>query len=87
MSNDQSTRKDSDQLSVASARLPEEAELAPAEEAQAQNEEMLDADTPQAETQIYVERPKYQRILAWILAIMVFVGVLLYYAWIAGILK
>ena len=35
----------------------------------------------------YVERPKSQRILAWILAGVVAVGVLLYFAWIAGILK
>ncbi len=34
----------------------------------------------------YVERPRSQRILAWILAGIVVVGVLLYFGWIAGIL-
>lgn len=35
----------------------------------------------------YVERPKSQRILALILAGVVIVGVILYFCWIAGILK
>ncbi len=35
----------------------------------------------------YVERPRSQRILAWILAGLVIVGVLLYFGWIAGILR
>ena len=35
----------------------------------------------------YVERPKSQRILAWILAGVVILGVILYYCWISGILK
>lgn len=34
----------------------------------------------------YVERPKGQRILAWVLFGFVAVGVLLYYGWISGIL-
>ena len=34
----------------------------------------------------YVERPKSQRILAWILAGVVVIGVLLYFGWISGIL-
>lgn len=41
----------------------------------------------QTQKQEYVERPKSQRILAWILACVVIVGVLLYFGWIAGILK
>lgn len=39
-----------------------------------------------AETTPYVERPRSQRILAWILAGVVIVGVLFYFGWIAGIL-
>ena len=34
----------------------------------------------------YVERPKSQRVLAWILVVLVIIGVILYYLWIAGIL-
>ncbi len=34
----------------------------------------------------YVERPRGQRILAWVLLGAVVVGVLLYYGWISGIL-
>ena len=41
----------------------------------------------QTEKSEYVERPKGQRILAWVLAGVVIVGVLLYFGWIAGILK
>jgi len=47
----------------------------------------LEEQNVQAEKQEYVERPKFQRILAWILAGVVIVGVLLYTAWVAGILK
>lgn len=35
----------------------------------------------------YVERPRSQRILAWTLAGVVALGVVLYLCWIAGILK
>ncbi|MBQ1678518.1 MAG: hypothetical protein II062_03160 [Oscillospiraceae bacterium] len=35
----------------------------------------------------YVERPRSQRILAWALAGVVALGVVLYLCWIAGILK
>lgn len=41
----------------------------------------------QEETTEYVERPKSHRVLAWILAGVMVVGVLLYFAWIAGILR
>lgn len=34
----------------------------------------------------YVERPKSHRVMAWILTGLIVAGVLLYYAWIAGIL-
>ncbi len=47
----------------------------------------LEEQNAQSEKQEYVERPKFQRILAWILTGVVVVGVLLYFAWIAGILK
>lgn len=35
----------------------------------------------------YVERPRSHRVLAWILTGVMVVGVLLYVAWLAGILK
>lgn len=35
----------------------------------------------------YVERPRSQRVLAWILAGAVVLGVILSYCWISGILK
>ena len=41
----------------------------------------------QAQKSEYVERPKSQRVLAWILAGVVVVGVLLYFGWISGILQ
>ncbi|MBQ1371988.1 MAG: hypothetical protein IIY70_03565 [Oscillospiraceae bacterium] len=47
----------------------------------------LDALTTQAEKQEYVERPRFQRILAWILTGVMVLSVLLYLAWIAGMLK
>ncbi len=34
----------------------------------------------------YVERPKSTRVLAMVLAIIMIIGVILYYLWIAGIL-
>ena len=34
----------------------------------------------------YVERPKSQRMLAWILAGVMIVGVILYFGWLSGIL-
>ena len=40
----------------------------------------------QEEKPEYVERPKGQRILAWVLFGLVAVGVLLYYGWISGII-
>lgn len=57
--------------------------------------EELEQEAPEAqelenqqETQAapYVERPKSQRVLAWVLLVLVVLGVLLYYGWIAGIL-
>ncbi len=47
----------------------------------------LEAQNAQSEKQEYVERPKSQRILAWVLAGVVVVGVVLYAAWLAGFLK
>ena len=38
------------------------------------------------EPQKYVERPKFHRVMAWVLFGVVVLGVLLYYAWISGIL-
>lgn len=38
-----------------------------------------------AEPEKYVERPKYQRVLAWVLAVLVIIGVILYFGWISGI--
>ena len=60
-----------------------EMERSPQEpEEQTQGEPALQEE--QKET--YVERPKSQRVLAWILAGVVIVGVILYYGWISGIL-
>ena len=47
-----------------------------------ENENQLEA---QAEP--YVERPKSQRILAWVLFGLVALGVILYYFWLSGVLK
>ncbi|MBO4212155.1 MAG: hypothetical protein J5878_05830 [Oscillospiraceae bacterium] len=47
----------------------------------------LKEQTAQTEKQEYVERPRAQRILALMLAVLVMLGVLLYFAWISGILK
>lgn len=46
----------------------------------------LEAKGKETEQTQYVERPRGQRVLAWILAGAVIVGVLLYFGWIAGIL-
>ena len=46
----------------------------------------LEALEREAQKNEYVERPRSQRVLAWILAGVVVVGVLLYFGWIAGIL-
>ena len=37
----------------------------------------------EAEKEPYVERPKWHRVFAWILAVIMVIGVLLYYYWIA----
>ena len=41
----------------------------------------------EAQSQPYVERPRSQRVLAWILVGVMVLGVALYYGWISGILK
>ena len=38
------------------------------------------------EENVYVERPRSSRIFAWVLLILVVIGVILYYLWIAGVL-
>ena len=44
--------------------------------------EALDRQQAEAERGEYVERPKSQRVLAWVLAGIVIAGVILYYFWI-----
>ena len=39
----------------------------------------------QEEKQDYVERPKSHRVLAWILAGLMVLGVAFYYCWISGV--
>ena len=54
------------------------------------NKENPEQQTPEQQTvpgTPYVERPKGQRVLAWVLAGVVALGVVLYFCWIAGILK
>lgn len=53
------------------------------EELEHQALEALGAQEAQSE---YVERPRSHRILAWILVVIMAVGVLLYYGWISGII-
>ncbi len=55
------------------------------EAAEPEGEQTPDPAIQQGEK--YVERPKEQRILAWALFGVVVLGVILYYCWIAGILK
>ena len=51
-----------------------------------EHEALAQQSSAEQEPAPYVERPRSQRILAWILAGLVTVGVLLYLGWIAGIL-
>ena len=44
-------------------------------------EPVLERDDPE-----YVASPKSTRVLAWVLAIIVIIGVILYYCWLSGIL-
>ena len=43
----------------------------------------LPQDEPKQEPEPYVERPRGQRILAWVLLVIVIIGVILWYYWIA----
>jgi len=43
----------------------------------------LPQQEPQQEPEPYVERPRSQRIFAWILFVIVVIGVILWYYWIA----
>ena len=45
-----------------------------------------EARVPERDDPEYVERPKSTRVLAMVLAIIMIIGVILYYLWIAGIL-
>ena len=36
----------------------------------------------QAQKEVYVERPKAHRILAWVLFVLLVIGIILYYFWI-----
>ena len=58
---------------------PEELEQEP-------REELKEEEQTQPQPEPYVERPRSQRVLAWILTGIMVLGVLLYYAWISGIL-
>ena len=49
-------------------------------------QDMREQAQQEAEKTPYVERPRGQRIFAWVLAGLVTVGVVLYFCWIAGIL-
>ena len=49
-----------------------------------QNAEAEPLSEPEAS--VYVERPRGTRIFAWVLLVLVVIGVILYYLWIAGIL-
>lgn len=51
-----------------------------------ENQAQEAAEQQEAQSTPYVERPRSQRILAWVLLVLVILGVLLYYGWIAGIL-
>ena len=51
------------------------------------SEELLDEEeqesTQDQPKEPYVERPRSQRILAWVLLVLVVIGVILWYYWIA----
>ena len=47
----------------------------------------MEAIAQQQEKQEYVERPRSHRVLAWILAVLMVLGVAFYYCWISGIFK
>ena len=49
--------------------------------------EAAEAIARQEEASKYVERPKSHRVLAWILVVLVIIGVFLSYAWISGLLR
>ncbi len=51
-----------------------------------EHQAMEAAAKQQEEKPVYVERPKGQRILAWVLFGVVIAGVLLYYGWISGLI-
>lgn len=53
---------------------------------EAEPEQYEDAEPDLLRSSEYVERPKSTRILAWILLVIVIIGIILYYLWIAGIL-
>ena len=46
----------------------------------------MEAQSALTEQKEYVERPKSQRVLAWILAAVRVIGVILYFGWISGLI-
>ena len=45
----------------------------------------MEAVARQQEKQEYVERPRNHRVLAWVLLVLVVLGVAFYYCWISGL--
>ena len=58
-------------------------EYTSSEELEHASREAMEAQQAEENKEPYVERPKSQRILAWVLLGAVIVGVLLYYFWIS----
>ena len=58
-------------------------EYTSSEELEHASREAMEAQQAEESKEPYVERPKSQRILAWVLLGAVIVGVLLYYFWIS----
>ena len=52
----------------------------------ASDQEVREQAQHEAEKTPYVERPKSVRILAWVLAVLMIIGVLLYFGWISGLI-
>ena len=56
-------------------------------EAETAAETPAEQPDPALQSDHYVERPRSQRILAWVLFGLVALGVILYCMWLAGVLK
>lgn len=77
---DLSTAETKDLLSTDACFTEEESNTA-------QTDETETPDSAIEPGEHYVERPKGQRILAWVLFGLVALGVILYYFWLSGVLK